>query len=169
VTPHTIHNEDQVLVAAALDRHLSGEIDELMLEFRMMRRDGSPVWVETNCRTVRDPSTNRPSDLVLTMRDISLKKALQSELSELARKDGLTSLANRRAFDEFLDGEWARSLRGGTEMSLLLIDVDHFKAFNDRNGHQVGDDCLRTIAATLQGVFHARVTSSRAMVERSLR
>jgi diguanylate cyclase (GGDEF)-like protein/PAS domain S-box-containing protein len=147
-----LHPEDQPLVAAAVARHLSGEVDELMIEFRMMRRDGTPVWVETNCRTVRDPVTGRPSDLMLTMRDISLKKDLESELSALARKDGLTGLANRRAFDEFLDCEWARSLRDQKQLSLLLIDVDHFKIFNDRNGHQVGDDCLRTIAATLQEV-----------------
>lgn len=148
-----LHPEDQPLVAAALVRHLSGEIDELLLEFRMIRRDGTPVWVETNCRTVRDPSTGRPSDLVLTMRDISRKKALESELSALARQDDLTGLANRRAFDEFLKCEWARSVRGQTQMSLLLIDVDRFKRFNDRHGHQAGDDCLRTVAASLKNVF----------------
>jgi len=147
-----LHPEDQPLVAAALGRHISGEVDELKLEFRMIRRDGSPIWVETNCRTVRDPA-GRPSDLVLTMRDISLKKAIESELSDLARSDGLTGVANRRAFDEALNREWARSLRGGSQMSLLLIDVDHFKAFNDRNGHQVGDDCLRTVASTLSALF----------------
>lgn len=148
-----LHPEDQPLVAAAVSRHLSGAIDELLLEFRMIRRDGTPVWVETNCRTVRDPVSGRPSDLVLTMRDISIKKTLEAELSALARKDGLTGLANRRAFDEFLSREWARTLRTRSQMSLLLIDVDHFKNFNDRNGHQAGDDCLRIVAATLQKVF----------------
>jgi len=150
--PASLHPDDHLLVAAALERHLSGEIDELMLEFRMIRRDGTPVWVETNCRTVRDANTGRPSDIILTMRDISHKKALEQELSALARKDGLTGLANRRAFDEFMDCEWARSLRNQKQLSLLLVDVDHFKDFNDLNGHQVGDDCLRTIAATLQEV-----------------
>lgn len=145
-----LYPEDQPMVADAIARHLSGEVDALMIEFRMLRRDGTPVWVETNCRTVRDPLTGRPSDLMLTMRDISQKKELESQLSALARKDGLTGLANRRAFDEFMLCEWARSLRDRKQLSLLLVDVDHFKNFNDLNGHQVGDDCLRTIAATLQ-------------------
>jgi diguanylate cyclase (GGDEF)-like protein/PAS domain S-box-containing protein len=144
-----LHPEDAPKVAEAISRHLRGEIDELKLEFRMIRKDGVAVWVETNCRTVRDSETGHPSDLILTMRDISLKKAVEAELSELARRDGLTGLANRRAFDEALKREWGRTLRDGSQISLLLVDVDHFKSFNDRNGHQVGDDCLRAVAAAL--------------------
>jgi len=148
-----LHPDDQPLVSAALARHLAGEIDELKLDFRMIRRDGSAVWVETNCRTVRDPATGQPSDLILTMRDISHKKALEIELSKLARTDGLTDLPNRRAFDEALTREWGRTLRGEAPLSLLVIDADHFKIFNDCNGHQAGDDCLRTIARTFKDIF----------------
>jgi diguanylate cyclase (GGDEF)-like protein len=71
-------------------------------------------------------------------------------LSELARLDGLTGLANRRCFDETLTLEWRRATREGTPLSLLMIDVDHFKAFNDSLGHQCGDDCLKRIGAALQ-------------------
>ncbi len=71
-------------------------------------------------------------------------------LSELARLDGLTGLANRRCFDETLALEWRRATRDGTPLSLLMIDVDHFKAFNDGLGHQCGDDCLKRIGAALQ-------------------
>jgi diguanylate cyclase (GGDEF)-like protein len=149
-----IHPTDRPLVAAALARHLAGDIDELKLDFRMIRRDGTAVWVETNCRTVRDPATGRPSDLILTMRDVSHKKAIEEELSTLARTDGLTGLANRRAFDETLEREWNRTLRSAAPLSLLVIDADHFKIFNDCNGHQVGDDCLRTIAKTLRELFN---------------
>jgi diguanylate cyclase (GGDEF)-like protein len=71
-------------------------------------------------------------------------------LSELARLDGLTGLANRRCFDETLTLEWRRATREGKPLSLLMIDVDHFKAFNDSLGHQCGDDCLKRIGAALQ-------------------
>lgn len=86
---------------------------------------------------------------VLIIRDISERKRKELELQELARKDGLTGLANRRSFDEFLDQAWRQTLREGSEMALLLIDVDHFKQFNDTHGHQAGDDCLRMVAAVV--------------------
>jgi diguanylate cyclase (GGDEF)-like protein len=66
-----------------------------------------------------------------------------------ALTDGLTGLANRRAFDEALDREWRITLRQGTQISLLLLDIDCFKGFNDKYGHQVGDDCLRAVASAL--------------------
>jgi diguanylate cyclase (GGDEF)-like protein len=105
--------------------------------------------VESNTRLVRDPATGAPSDLVLTLRDISLKKQIETELAALARTDGLTGVANRRAFDDLLDSEWARAVRDRSRVSLLMVDVDHFKSFNDHNGHQVGDDCLRAVANAL--------------------
>lgn len=83
------------------------------------------------------------------MRDVSERKALEDELRAMAMKDGLTGLANRRAFDEAFAAEWKRSVREKSQMSLLLIDIDHFKQFNDAHGHQLGDDCLRSVAAAL--------------------
>ncbi len=70
-------------------------------------------------------------------------------LERLATADGLTGLANRRAFDERLDTEWRRATRSGAPLSFLLIDVDFFKGYNDRYGHLEGDDCLRTISTAL--------------------
>ena len=75
--------------------------------------------------------------------------SLKNRLAVLAMTDGLTSLANRRAFDEALQREWKSTQRTGNPTSLLLLDVDHFKFFNDQYGHQVGDDCLRAVAAAV--------------------
>ncbi len=70
-------------------------------------------------------------------------------LEALARLDGLTGLVNRRAFDADLEAEWQRAVEFRRPLALLMIDVDHFKLFNDANGHLEGDDCLRTVGRVL--------------------
>ena len=80
---------------------------------------------------------------------------LESQLlMETARRDGLTGIANRRTFDEHLDRVWAQAAREGRPLTLLMIDIDHFKTYNDRFGHQAGDECLRRVAWSLSS--HAR-------------
>jgi diguanylate cyclase (GGDEF)-like protein len=71
------------------------------------------------------------------------------QLETLAQLDGLTGVANRRGFDARLRAEWSASAKAGQPLSLLMIDVDHFKRFNDRYGHPAGDACLKAIAACL--------------------
>jgi diguanylate cyclase (GGDEF)-like protein len=73
------------------------------------------------------------------------------QLDYLAQVDGLTGIPNRRCFDERLRTEWASSARDNQTLSMLMIDVDHFKRFNDRYGHTTGDSCLKTIAACIIG------------------
>lgn len=72
------------------------------------------------------------------------------ELERLTRIDGLTGLGNRRYFDEYILAEWRRALRLRTPMSLLMIDVDNFKRFNDTHGHLAGDDVLRRVADAIR-------------------
>ncbi|HUS67335.1 MAG TPA: diguanylate cyclase [Kofleriaceae bacterium] len=84
-------------------------------------------------------------------RQLAEKNAILEALSSL---DGLTGIANRRRFDEALQTEWRRGRREGTELSLLLIDVDFFKRYNDHYGHLAGDDCLRRVAAALRDSAH---------------
>lgn len=79
-------------------------------------------------------------------------KRMSDELRRLARADGLTGLANRRAFDEALRLEWRRAQRNVQPLALLLIDVDCFKAYNDRYGHPAGDRCLQAVAQALEAV-----------------
>jgi len=83
---------------------------------------------------------------------ITLKR--QSDLlRRMARVDALTGLANRRHFDETLSAEWRRCTRSGKPLSLVLIDLDHFKLFNDHYGHQAGDSCLQQVSACLKAAL----------------
>lgn len=140
--------EDLPAIMAAQGNHEAGG-DSSVVSYRVRRKDGSTVWVEGSARMVNDPVTG-DHNLVIAMRDISDRKQLEDRLYELATTDGLTGLANRRAFDEALDTEWRRTKRASGQLSLLLIDLDYFKGFNDHYGHQVGDDCLRAVASTIR-------------------
>lgn len=73
-----------------------------------------------------------------------------ARLAALASTDGLTSLANRRAYDEYLQVEWARARRSNRPLSLIALDLDFFKQYNDHYGHMMGDECLKQIAKILQ-------------------
>ncbi len=135
------------------DRHRLAEAvgkERHTVVFRMRKKDGSLVWMENTAQLVRDAATKDPMEWIVTMRDISDRKALEEKLTALAMVDGLTGLTNRRAFDEALNREWTRTLHEGSELSLLLLDIDHFKRFNDEFGHQVGDDCLRAVAIAVR-------------------
>lgn len=86
------------------------------------------------------------------LRELQLSRQLAQayqELQQLASLDGLTQVANRRCFDEYLDQEWKRMVRDQTQLSLILCDVDFFKAYNDAYGHPVGDHCLQQIAKAI--------------------
>src|SRR6202789_1296224 len=77
-------------------------------------------------------------------------KHMADELRRTATTDALTGVANRRQFDELLEREWLRARRSGEPVSLLMIDVDHFKLYNDLYGHPKGDICLRHVAQVLK-------------------
>jgi diguanylate cyclase (GGDEF)-like protein/PAS domain S-box-containing protein len=90
--------------------------------------------------------------------DITERKQLEQKLKtdnrmleKLSLVDGLTGVANRRGFDRCLEREWERGVRTGQPLSLLLIDIDFFKLYNDLNGHQMGDEALRLVASLLEG------------------
>lgn len=86
---------------------------------------------------------------LLALKQAELETANQ-RLQELADQDGLTGVANRRHFDAHLQSEWNRARRSGRPLSLLLIDLDFFKKYNDTYGHQAGDDCLIVVGAVLR-------------------
>ena len=87
---------------------------------------------------------------IWTFRDITEVRRYWDMLESLSTTDGLTGISNRRRFDAFLEQEWRRSMREQAELSLILMDIDYFKQFNDLYGHLSGDDCLKQVAAVLK-------------------
>ncbi|MEY3481869.1 MAG: hypothetical protein RIQ71_2644, partial [Verrucomicrobiota bacterium] len=77
-------------------------------------------------------------------------RAATEKISELAMTDSLTGLANRRHFDQTLASEWDRAAREDHPLAVIMIDIDHFKAFNDARGHAAGDECLKAVAQALR-------------------
>jgi len=86
-------------------------------------------------------------------RGLARHKQATDMLGKLARIDGLTEIPNRREFDRVLEIEWLRSIRSEEPLSLLMLDVDNFKAYNDGYGHDAGDECLRQVALTIQATM----------------
>ncbi|WP_343733257.1 diguanylate cyclase [Duganella sp.] len=101
-----------------------------------------------------------PRHCLIQVTDVSIAVGREKLLREQAMvlrsqtfADGLTGIANRRHFDVAMEKEHRRAKRGGTPLSLLMIDIDHFKAYNDHYGHQKGDQCLIQVAAALAGML----------------
>jgi diguanylate cyclase (GGDEF)-like protein/PAS domain S-box-containing protein len=147
-----IHPADLAEVEMAM-RALRAGSEGGTLEYRARKRDGSYFWAEGSLRVYRDPATGRPIGYLNLVRDISERKRSEEHLQSAYRAmetlvvvDALTGIANRRRFDDLLATEWRRALREATPLSLLLIDADHFKRYNDTYGHVRGDSCLKQIA-----------------------
>jgi len=123
-----------------------------------VHRVGERRWVRVHERRMRDDGLvsirldvsdlmQREADLIDLSRRLEL---MNKDLSVLSQTDPLTGIANRRAFDMRLSEEVSYALRYGTPLALLLVDVDHFKRYNDRYGHPAGDECLRRVAQLLR-------------------
>jgi diguanylate cyclase (GGDEF)-like protein/PAS domain S-box-containing protein len=153
-----IHPADLADVEMAM-RALRAGSEGGTLEYRERKRDGDYFWAEGSLRVYRDPATGRPIGFLNLVRDITERKRSQEHLQSAYRAmeslvvvDALTGIANRRRFDEVLATEWRRALREGEKLSLLLIDADHFKRYNDTYGHVRGDSCLKQIAEAAMDV-----------------
>jgi len=147
-----VHPED-LSRAEKIVRGLRMGGDGGLLECRVRNKHGEYVWVEANLRPVRDPGTGAPVGILNMVRDVSGRKQAELQLKNanaaleaLAVTDPLTHLANRRKFDQYLSSEWRRGMRDHLPLSLLFLDADWFKSFNDTYGHPRGDSCLKQIA-----------------------
>lgn len=132
-----------------LERVRSAQRDNQSRIFQreMRRRDGSRQPAEINTQLVQ---LNGHEYLIGLSRDNSQRLQLEARLQRLTQLDGLTGLYNRRFFDQQLQSEWRRLRRIGAPLTLLMLDIDHFKAYNDALGHLAGDDALRKVGAVLQ-------------------
>jgi diguanylate cyclase (GGDEF)-like protein/PAS domain S-box-containing protein len=127
-------------------------------DYRALTKDGNYVWIRDVVHVVRKENGEVDS-LIGFMFDISERKKteqelikLQKELEELSFKDGLTGVANRRMFDSVIETEWLKARQNKQPLSLIIIDIDFFKEYNDFYGHLQGDDCLKQVAETLNNV-----------------
>ena len=149
-----IHEDDRNEVVNFCISQSKAGIDH-EADYRALTKDGNYVWIRDVVHVVRNEDGSANS-LVGFMFDITERKQieeelirLQKEFRELSYKDGLTGVANRRMFDSVLDVEWANALRNKQPLSLILLDIDYFKQYNDHYGHIQGDDCLKTVAQAL--------------------
>jgi diguanylate cyclase (GGDEF)-like protein/PAS domain S-box-containing protein len=124
-------------------------------DYRAMTAGGEYVWIRDVVHVVRDEA-GIVQALVGFMFDISERKktderllGLQRQLEDFSFRDGLTGVSNRRKFDAVLDEEWDSARRHTQPLSLILIDIDYFKQYNDHYGHVQGDECLKRVGGAL--------------------
>lgn len=135
-------------------------------DYRALTADGRYVWIRDVVHVIREGGQVR--SLVGFMFDISERKQqenellrLQKELEALSYQDALTGLANRRLFEQTLQREWSSALRNQQPLSLVMLDVDEFKQYNDRYGHTAGDNALKNIATQLVAVLRVSDLAAR--------
>jgi len=136
--------------AAEVWASLTPEHPSQRLDCTALRADGSAMPVEVSANRVEQGGKLY---FVAVCRDVTERQRMQAELQRLVLLDALTGVHNRRAFDERFEQEFARAARGHGSLGLLMIDIDHFKAYNDTYGHPAGDKCLRQVAQALAGAL----------------
>jgi diguanylate cyclase (GGDEF)-like protein/PAS domain S-box-containing protein len=150
-----LHPEEIDKVTTLISEAAS-DLDFASFSHRIRKKDGTFIWIETNARTIRG-SSRKLEGIVAVSRDITERIEKEKKLQEtnallrfISNTDGLTGIANRRFFDERVQEDWNRTKRNSMPFSAIMIDIDYFKKYNDYNGHQAGDECLRRIAKTLK-------------------
>ena len=166
-----VHPDDQAKIREEMRRHLDNEVPNFQCEIRLRAKDGGWRWVLSRGKLWSRSLDQRPLRMIGTHTDITSRKVaevtmshtnvklhsqideirlLQTKLAEQAVRDSLTGLYNRRYLDETLDREVARARREGHPLSVVMIDVDHFKNLNDSYGHQAGDEVLKSLGELLR-------------------
>ena len=144
------HPDDAGAEHEELEAMRAGERQVQKAERRFVHASGHPVWVALQTTLIRS-SEGRPLRFLAQIQDVTDRKRHEEELRYLADHDPLTGLLNRRALNRELASHAARVRRYGAEGALLVLDIDHFKAINDRLGHQAGDELIVRVAELLRG------------------
>ncbi|WP_438446452.1 PAS domain S-box protein [Gorillibacterium sp. sgz5001074] len=136
-------------------------------ELRFLKKDGSYVWVEARSKGVLDEA-GALKEIVVSVRDITRRRKadealrrVNEELRRLSSLDGVTGIPNRRHLDEVLEREWTLAVQGNKPLSLVMLDIDYFKPYNDTYGHLGGDLCLKGVAGALQSAMRSRDFAAR--------
>lgn len=137
---------------------LSNQGTDHEADYRALKANGEYVWIRDVVHVIRE--NDETVQIVGFMFDITERKNMEDQLHELSLEykqlsmvDGLTGLANKRALDNFLQFEFPLAQRQATPLSILFIDIDFFKYYNDAYGHIEGDNCLKEVAQLLKNSF----------------
>ncbi|CAN5123016.1 hypothetical protein BH20ACT16_BH20ACT16_00350 [soil metagenome] len=142
------HPDDPGVDPGALRALIAGEVPQIVADRRFLHASGHPIWVSVSLTCVRD-GDGRPQHFLAQGQDITDQRRHEAQLQHMADHDPLTGLLNRRAFERELRSHVARSTRYGAAGAALMIDLDHFKYYNDTLGHQAGDELIARVAAAL--------------------
>ena len=142
------HRDDPGLGEAELQRLIDGETTHLTADRHWVHADGHSLWIDLNITCVRD-GDGAPQHFLAQMQEITERRRHEAQLLYMADHDPLTGLLNRRAFERELRSHVARAGRYGCGGAALMIDLDHFKHFNDTLGHQAGDELIMRVADAL--------------------
>ena len=141
------------LLAQEWNPFVAGERQSLRARIELQRIDGSPLWVDLLGSLISWDGTRA---LQTTMTDASAQVALEQALAQQASTDALTGLSNRRHFERLLSEASTSAERDGSALSLMVLDLDHFKSVNDRYGHAGGDEALRCFGRVLESALLGR-------------
>jgi diguanylate cyclase (GGDEF)-like protein/PAS domain S-box-containing protein len=144
------HPDDPEVDLAAVQSFIDGDTSYLGADRRFQHADGHAVWVTLSIAIVRD-GNGEPQHYLAQMQDITARRGYEAQLRLMADQDPLSGLLNRRAFDRELRNHVARGERYGVAGAALMIDIDHFKHYNDTLGHQAGDELIARVARALAG------------------
>jgi diguanylate cyclase (GGDEF)-like protein/PAS domain S-box-containing protein len=147
--PRLIESEDVPAIMASINSLRDGKADHTQIDFRLKKPDGSSVWFDGEGYALRD-TTGKLTAIEGILNDVTERKRKAAEIAAMARTDALTGLANRAAFLDRLNLEFARAKRGGNGFAVHYLDLDHFKDVNDTLGHSMGDQLLCAAAERLK-------------------
>jgi len=157
-----VHPEERERTEAEAAALFEG-VETLSFENRYLAKDGSWHWLRWSAQLSPDESLlyGRAADVTELKRVEAEREELLGQVQDMARRDDLTGLPNRRALQEQMPQEMARARRQRSPLCVAIIDIDHFKDFNDTHGHLAGDEVLRACAAAWDGALRGEDTIAR--------